>query len=64
MKQYLHGGKNMEDYSNENADENRKKKQPNMRDMINRKKNGNTQIPLVEFILLTPSCMLITFFNN
>ena len=54
----------MEDYSNENADENRKKKQPNMRDMINRKKNGHIQIPLVEFVLLTPSCMLITFFNN
>ena len=55
----------MEDYNNEqNAGENRKKKQPNMRDMINRKKNGHVQIPLVEFILLTPSCMLITFFNN
>lgn len=55
----------MEDSSNEqHADDNRKKKQPNMRDMINRKKNGYVQIPLVEFILLTPSCMLITFFNN
>jgi hypothetical protein len=55
----------MEDYSNDQqGEENRKKKQPNMRDMINRKKNGYVQIPLVEFILLTPSCMLITFFNN